>query len=88
MKTKSDFVNFLNLIFKLGKRRVLIETGLLFLNEFLRFKFLNNIFLFKSSQKLSKNGYNNTSIKYLKKFKLNNQVKVNLKEDKLVKVNI
>ncbi len=88
LKTKSDFVNFLNLIFKLGKRRVLIETGLLFLNEFLRFKFLNNIFLFKSSQKLSKNGYNNTNIKYLKKFKLNNQVKVNLKEDKLFKVNI
>ena len=35
LENKDDFMNLLKKIFKIGNRRVLIETGLVFLNHFL-----------------------------------------------------
>ena len=43
-------------IMKIGKGRVLIETGLVFLNQLFKYKFINNLYLFKSSKFLHLNG--------------------------------
>ena len=56
-----------------------------FLNELFRFRLINQLFIFKSDKILKKKGHNNSSIYYVRKQKLNNQVKVNLNNDKLFK---
>ena len=81
----NDFKVFLNKLFQIGKRRILVESGLTFLNELFRFRLINQLFIFKSDKILKKKGHNNSSIYYVRKQKLNNQVKVNLNNDKLFK---
>ena len=72
----------------MGYSRVFIETGLTFLNFLISSKFLNNLYVFKSSKKLNNNGFNFTKINLIKKFKLKNKVKVNLFNDMLYKIKI
>ena len=67
---KKDFLNFLKILYKIGKRRILIESGLTFLNKLLKFDLINELFLFKSSIYLKKNGINNISSSFLKSFNL------------------
>ena len=86
LKTKNDFQNFLKIIYRLGKRRILVESGLIFLNKLLNYKLVNDLFIFKTKKKLRNKGYNNTKSQYLKKYRLINSIKVNLNEDKLFKV--
>ena len=71
------------LIFKLGYSRVLLETGLVFLSSVVEKKLINNLYLFKSKNKLKRNGKNNVSSNFLKKlrFKL---IPINLDNDKLL----
>ena len=66
----------------------MIESGLVFLNELIKFKLINNLYLFKTSKKLGKSGYNNTKINYIKNLKLKNEIKVNLDEDRLFKLRL
>ena len=47
-----------------------------------------NLYVFKSSIKLGKNGKNNASDRFLKKLKFKNKIKVNLNGDELYKIKI
>ena len=63
---------------------MLIETGLTFLNYLIKNKMIHDLYIFKSSKKLSKNGKNNDTADYIKKVhpKL---LTINLNEDNLFK---
>ena len=72
------------LLFK-GYSRIFVESGLSFTNYLIKNKLLNNIYIFKSNNKLNKYGYNNASSKIIKKIKLRNKLKTFLYEDKVYK---
>ena len=88
LKDKKDFENLFKIIMKIGKGRVLIESGLVFLNQLFKYKLINNLYLFKSSKFLNSNGYNNQSINFIKKLKIKNKINVNLDNDKLFKLEV
>ena len=67
---KDDFIILLKRLFNLGKRRLLVESGLRFLNELINFRLISDIYVFKSNKKLSYNGINNGSLNFLKKILL------------------
>ena len=86
--TKDDFFNLFRKLFQLGKRRILIESGLIFLNQLLKMNFINNLYIFKSNTKLRSNGFNNSKKNLIKNLKILKQVNVNLNDDKLLKARI
>ena len=88
LKTKEDFNNLLNILRKISYNRILVECGLIFLNQLLKKKLIQNLYLFKSQKKLGKKGKNNTTNKLIKSFKLKNEVKVNLDNDNFFKIKI
>ena len=88
LQNSNDFNILLKKIYILGKRRILLESGLVFLNKMLNLRLINNLYIFKSGKKLKKIGYNNTKINILKKFKMHKEEKVNLNDDKLFKISI
>ena len=88
LNDKNDFKILLNKIFYLGKSRVLIEAGMIFINKFIKYKLINDLYIFKSNKKLNTNGLNNSKVNYLKKYSFKNPVNVNLFEDQLFKMRI
>ena len=68
----------------MGYARVLIETGLTFLNYLLQNKIIHDLYIFKSSNKLGKKGMNKVSSRYLKQISAK-LITINLKNDKLFK---
>ena len=88
LEDKIDFENLFKGIMKIGKGRVLIESGLVFLNQLFKYKLINNLYLFKSSKFLYLNGYNNININFIKKLKIKNKINVNLDDDELFKVKV
>ena len=88
MSTKNNFLDFFRKLFQIGKRRVLIESGLIFLNQLLKMNLVNNVYVFKSNTKLKSNGYNNSKKNLIKNLKILKQVNVNLNNDKLLKARI
>ena len=88
LNDKNDFQILFKKIFKIGKGRILIESGLVFLNELIKFKLINDLYLFKTNKKLGKKGYNNTKIDYIKNLKTKREIKVNLGEDRLFKLRL
>ena len=86
--TKDDFFNLFRKLFQLGKRRILIESGLIFLNQLLKMNFINNLYIFKSNTKLRSNGFNNSKKNLIKNLKILKQINVNLNNDKLLKARI
>ena len=86
--TKDDFFNLFRKLYQLGKRRILIESGLIFLNQLLKMNFINNLYIFKSNTKLRSNGFNNSKKNLIKNLKILKQVNVNLNNDKLLKARI
>ena len=70
-------------IYKLGYCRAFFETGLTFLNTLLKFKLVNNLYIFQNNIKLKKHGSNNCSIRLLKKINFNKKIKTNLNDDTL-----
>ena len=84
LKNKKDFNFLYKKIYKMGYSRMLIETGLTFLNNLIKNKMIHELYIFKSNKKLGKNGKNNTTSSYLKKIhpKL---ITVNLNGDSLLK---
>jgi len=82
LKDKKDFISLYKKIYKLGYSRVLLETGLVFLNTIIKNKLINNLYLFKSNINLSKIGKNSISPNFLKKIKFK-QISINLNGDKL-----
>ena len=88
LKNKNDFVYFFKILKNYGYNRILIESGLTFLNELLKKNLIFNLYVFQSSIELKQKGHNNSSSKFLKAFKLNKKVNVNLKNDNLYKLKI
>ena len=88
LEDKIDFENLFREIMKIGKGRVLIESGLVFLSQLFKYKLIDNLYLFKSSKFLHLNGYNNRSINFIKKLKTYNKINVNLDHDELYAVRI
>jgi riboflavin biosynthesis pyrimidine reductase len=75
---------------KLGFSRILVESGVTFLDQLIKNKLIKNFYLFKSSVKLGVKGLNNSKPLYLKKINIyeKNKIKVNLKDDSLYKIKI
>ena len=84
LKSKNDFYYLYKKIYKMGYARVFIEAGLTFLNSLLSYKLINELYIFKSKKKLSQNGKNNDSTKYLKNIH-SKPLTINLDGDKLFK---
>ena len=82
LKDKKDFILLYKKIYKLGYSRVLLETGLIFLNTVIKNKLINNLYFFKSNKNLRKIGKNNISPYFLKKINFK-QIPINLNGDKL-----
>ncbi len=88
LEDKIDFENLFKMLIRIGKGRVLIESGLVFLNQLFKYKLINNLYLFKSSKFLYYNGYNNQNINFIKKLKTKNKINVNLENDELFEIRI
>ena len=88
LKNKNDFIHFFKILKNYSYNRILIESGLIFLNELLKNRLIYNLYIFKSSIKLGKKGKNNTSNNIIKKLRLKKKIKVNLNGDELYKVKI
>ena len=67
LENKNDFNILFKKIYKFGYTRMLIESGLTFLNILLKNKVIHDLYIFKSNKNLGKNGKNNDTAKYLKK---------------------
>ena len=52
LNSKQDFNVLLRKIYKLNKRRLIVESGLIFLNILIKNKLINNLFIFKSNKRL------------------------------------
>lgn len=85
LKSKEDFKKLFLILKKIGYSRILIESGLTLLNFLIKNKFLNNIYIFRSSSILKNFGINYSSPKIIKKINLKNPINVNLFGDKLYK---
>ena len=84
LKNKKDFNLLYKKIYKIGYSRMLIETGLTFLNSLIKNNLVDDLYIFKSSKKLGKNGKNNITPKYLKKIK-SKLITINIDGDNLLK---
>ena len=85
LKNKEDFNNLFMYLKKINFTRVFVESGLTLINFLIKYKFLKNIYIFKSNYKLNKQGINYSNSNKLKKISLNNKINVNLFEDELFK---
>ncbi len=88
LKHKEDFEHLFQILFKIGKRRLLIESGLIFLKKIINFKLLNHLYIFKSDKKLKKDGLNNIKITGLFKLSNSEKIRINLHNEKLYKMRI
>ena len=88
LNNKNDFNNLFKKIYQIGKGRILIETGLVFLNKLLRFNYVNELFLFKTDKSLKSYGSNNCSIDFIKKLRFRKRINVNLENDHLLRMRI
>ena len=84
LKNKYDFNLLYKKIYKIGYSRILIETGLTFLNSLIKNKMINDLYIFKSNKKLGRNGKNNVKPNYLKKIRAKS-ITINLNGDILLK---
>ena len=88
LNSKSDFLSMIRILKKNNINRILVETGLIFLNSLIKSNILSNLYIFMSNRKLGKKGYNNASVKLIKKKKLTNKIRVNLNGDLLYKLKL
>ena len=81
---KDEFNLLFKKIYQMGYSRILVETGLTFLNTLIKNKLINDLYIFKTNYNLKKKGKNNATLKYLKS-NLSKQISINLNNDKLYK---
>lgn len=81
MKSKEDFNKLFQSFIKLKYSRIIVESGLTFINFLMINELINNIYIFKTNLNLNKKGFNNSSAKLLKKIRLKNKLKVFLDND-------
>jgi len=74
----------------LGFNRVLIESGVKYINEILKYNLIKNFYLFKSPVNLNNEGENNAKLFLIKRLKttIKNKVKINLNGDSLYKIQL
>jgi len=92
-KINHHTTNLKNIFYEIKKldfNRILVESGVTYLNQLIKFNLIKNFYLFKSSTKLGTKGFNNSKPSYLKKINIleKNKIKVNLKDDSLYKIKI
>ena len=92
-QTNHNTTNLKNIFYeikKLGFNRILVESGVTFLDQLIKYNLIKNFYLFKSSTNLGAKGFNNSNPLYLKKINIfkKNKIKVNLKRDSLYQVKI
>ena len=87
---KDDVSEVFFLLKQLGFNRILVESGIKYINVILRFNLIRNFYLFKSPHNLKNNGKNNTKSDLIKKLKdsIENKIKVNLNGDSLYKIQL
>ena len=87
---KNDVSEVFFLLKQLGFNRILVESGVKYINVILRFNLIRNFYLFKSPHNLKNNGKNNTKSDLIKKLKdsIENKIKVNLNGDSLYKIQL
>ncbi len=85
---KKDFIFLLKKIYKLGKTRVLVECGLNFLQEILKLKLINQLYVFRSNIFLKKNGNRKFKSIYMQECKKKNRINVNLLKEELFSIKI
>ena len=83
LSSKNDFIYLLKSLYKLGYSRALFETGITFLNSLLNYKLVNNLYIIQNNKLLKNNGTNNSTSKYIKKIRLNKEIRINLNNDSL-----
>ena len=66
----------------------MIESGLIFLNKFIKYRLINDLFIFKSNKNLKATGYNNSKFNHIKKYNHITKIKVNLGDDTLLKASV
>ena len=66
METSDDYLKIFKSMSK-NYSRVLVESGLTYLNFLINYKLIDNLYIFKSGQNLKKYGYNNDTISHIKK---------------------
>ena len=81
---KDEFNLLFKKIYQMGYSRILVETGLTFLNTLIKNKLINDLYIFKTNYNLKKKGKNNATLKYLKS-NLSKEISINLNNDKLYK---
>ena len=88
MKNTKDYKKILMYLKKIRFHRILLESGLGLINYFIRNKFINSLYLFKSNNKLNSNGKNNYSNKIINRYNFKKKIKVNLYGDELFKLTL
>ena len=68
----------------MGYSRVLVESGLTFLNNLIKNRIIDDLYIFKTNFNLKKKGKNNTTLKYLKSISYK-PILINLDNDNLYK---
>ena len=68
---KDDFNLLFKKIYQMGYSRILVEAGLTFLNSFLKYRLINDLYIFKTNYNLKKKGKNNATLKYFKSILFN-----------------
>lgn len=86
LENKEDINKLYKKLYKIGYSRILVESGLTFLNFLIKNKMMNDLYIFKTNNNLGKNGKNNDTSSYLKK-NFSKQITINLNGDKLFKKN-
>ena len=81
---KNDFKSLYKKIYKMGYSRVLVESGLTFLNSLIKNRLIDDLYIFKTNFNLKKKGKNNTTLKYLKSIS-SKPMSIHLYDDKLYK---
>ena len=84
LANNDDFNLLLKKIYKIGYSRILVETGLTFINTLLKNKLINDLYIFKTNYNLKNKGKNNATFKYLKSIS-SKPMSINLNNDKLYK---
>ena len=87
MDTSDDYLKIFKILSK-KYTRVLVESGLTYLNFLIKSRLIDNLYIFKSSQNLKKYGYNNDTISPIKKIKLKSKIPVYLYGDSLFKIKL
>ena len=87
---KNDTSEVYFILKELGFSRILVESGIKYINEILTRNLIKNFYLFKSPIYLKNNGKNNTKSKLIRKLKttIRNKVKINLNGDSLYKIQL